>query len=110
MLYWLKFNDIFPKILTYALNAYLDAQIAEELVMYLQTNGKSFATKNTTAQQRAKKLAATTTITAIKQDPSYLIGLAYAQYYVNGLADILYIDLLWPLVTFKQKSRLRELY
>src|SRR5689334_3962522 len=46
---------LFSKILTYSLNAYLDAQIAEELVVYIRTNGKSFATKNTIAQQRAEE-------------------------------------------------------
>jgi len=43
-------------------------------------------------------------------DPSYLIGLAYTQYCLNGLADILYTDLLWPLVIEMEKAQKRKLY
>jgi len=36
---------LFAKIHSYALNAYLDAQIAEEIITYVNSKGKSFATK-----------------------------------------------------------------
>lgn len=101
---------LFAKVLTYSLNAYLDAQIAEELITYIQTYGKSFATKNTVAQKRAEKFTETTTIAELKKNPSYLIGIAYTQYYGNGLADILYARLIWLLFIVKQKSDLEQLY
>ena len=101
---------LFAKILSYAYNAYLDAQIAEEIIIYIKSGGKSFATKKTVAQQRAEKLVATVGSNGLKIDPSYAIGLAYTQYHLNGLADILYINLLWPLYISRQKTHMRKLY
>jgi hypothetical protein len=100
---------LFAKIFTYALNAYLDAQIAEEIVAYIKSGGKTFATKNTVAQQRAEKLVATNS-EVFQEDPSYLIGLAYTEYYLNGLADILYANLFWSFLISKRKSYLRGIY
>jgi len=100
---------LFAKIHSYALNAYLDAQIADEIITYVNSKGKSFATKKTVSQQRAEKLVNTKKYKA-NNDPSYLIGLAYTQYYLNGLADILYTDLLWPLMIEMDKSQKRKLY
>lgn len=101
---------LFAKIFTYALNAYLDAQIAEEIVVYIKSEGKSFATKNTVSQQRAEKLVATTNSKVLQKDPSYLIGLAYTEYYLNGLADILYANLFWSFLISKRKSYLQTIY
>jgi hypothetical protein len=101
---------LLPKIFTYAFNAYLDAQIAEELVTYIRTNGKAFATSNTIAQQRAEKLVTSVNTLVLEKNPSYLIGLAYTEYYVNGLADILYLDLIWSLMISEKKDHLRQLY
>jgi hypothetical protein len=99
---------MFAKVLSYAMNAYLDAQICEEIVTYIRTRDTSFATTETVAQQRAEQLVANAGNYA--HNPSYLIGLAYTEYYGNGLADILYPKLLWPLIVSAHKPQLRELY
>ena len=96
----------FSRILAFALNAYLDAQICEELVSYIKTKGKSYATKETTAQQRAKKLVSS----AKDKKTDYLIGLAYTEYYINGLADILYSKILFKLLIAKDKGKLKKIY
>ncbi len=101
---------LFSKIFSYACNAYLDAQIAEELVCFLRSNSKQFATKNTVARERAEKLVMGLPKTILQQDPSFVIGLAYTQYYLNGLADILYTELLWPLVISKEKKNYQVIY
>ncbi len=97
---------LFPRIISFSLNAYLDAQICEELVTYIKTKGKSFATRGTTSQLRAKKLVSV----AKGKKIDYLIGLAYTEYYVNGLADILYAKILFKLLVSSNKSELNKIY
>lgn len=101
---------LFAKIHAYALNAYLDAQIAEEIVSYVKSEGESFATDESVSQQRAEKLVTASDKNFLKKDLSFLIGLAYTEYYLNGLADILYANLFWSLYISTQKARLRNLY
>src|SRR5476651_2480426 len=103
---------LFAKILMYVLNAYLDAQIAEEIIVYINSGGKTFATKDTVARRRAEKfvIAANITSKEFKNDPSYLIGIAYTQYYLNGLADILYANLFWLVLLSPKKSHLCTIY
>ena len=48
--------------------------------------------------------------TTPKDDPGLIIGLAYAEYYINGLADILYADILWSFLISRRKADFRELY
>src|SRR5258708_26838397 len=101
---------LYPKIFTYTLNAYLDAQIAEEIVAYIKRGEKLFTTGKSVAKQRAENLIATANSTRIENNVSYLIGLAYTQYYLNGLADILYAHFLWSFVISKQKFQLKQRY
>ncbi len=86
------------KILTYRFNAYIDAQLAAELISYLKT-GK-LATKNTESSQRAAKYI------KLKSKPSkkFLAGLAYTLYYGNGLANYLHTKNLEKLLHPRHKK------
>jgi hypothetical protein len=88
------------KVLTYGFNAYLDAQIAEEIVTYIKSGKKKFATEDTEAQRRAEKLVKS----IVNPSDAYLIGLAYTVYYVNGLANYLYTRILSPFLPKVQRE------
>lgn len=101
---------LFAKILTYALNAYTDAQIAEELVTFNKSKGNSYATKHSVFQTRAEIFVTETNKLGFKNSVDFLIGGAYTQYYINGLADILYANLLWHFYISKKKDHKQDLY
>jgi hypothetical protein len=92
------------KILTYYFNALVDAQMAEEIVVYIKSGRKRFASNNTEAQQRAEKL-----VNSIHNPPDdYLIGLAYTLYYVNALANHLYVRILSPCIGKSQQKSIAQ--
>lgn len=73
------------KILTYYFNAFVDAQMAEELLVFLKSGRKKYATKNTEAQKRAQAY-----VNSLKPSDAEIVSLAYTLYYANGLANYLY--------------------
>lgn len=88
------------RVLTYHFNALIDAQISQELIVFIKSNGQKFATHKTEAQKRAQFY------TQLKNDfnPRFLAGLAYSLYYANGLANWLYTQFFWPLLGSDERS------
>jgi hypothetical protein len=91
------------KISQYHLNAYNDAKLAEDLITYIKTKGLSKV-----KDDRVLELINT----RAHFNLSYLVGLAYTEYGINGMIDFSYAHLISNLLhtlPFKKHQILKEI-
>jgi len=97
---------LYPKIATYFLNALIDAEISNELVLFIKNGHKKSISDNSTASVRARRLLEDESYINCRYKTDYIIAVAYTQYYLNGLAD--YLSARFMLKIFSGRNQIRN--